>query len=806
MLISKTISHYKILKKLGAGGMGEVYLAEDTELDRKVALKFLPPQYTEDPEINARFKREAKAAAALNHPNIITIHEIGEHEGKAFIAMEYVEGQSLKDIVGAHRDAPLSMDKILDITSQICEGLNEAHLAGIVHRDIKADNILIDTKGRVKIADFGLAKTQGRTKLTEEGSTMGTLSYMSPEQIQSANVDQRSDIFSVGVTLYEMITGQLPFKGDYEAAVSYAIMHEEPEPLARYKAGISDELQRIVDKTLSKDKTTRYQSAADLLADLNGLQKHPTSAPVVGPGKKTISKQRLVLVGFGLLLAMAIYAIFSLSNLNFFQTQKPAAITTDASQWQNSIAVLPFKNISPDPEQEYFCDGMTEQIITNLSQLQALKVIARTSVMKFKNTEKTIPEIAAELNVAHILEGSIRKVGNRIRVTAQLIQADGGFHLWAKDYDRDLDDIFAVQDDVSEAIARALLEKLTVKEAEKIKTKDTENAEAYEYYLKGEYFHRRKFGATHSMEYFEKSVKMFEEAIKLDANYALAYAGLADLYNSYTNIIKDDKKYVDLQQNYIDKAFGLDPNSARVNLVKSWVHQQKGELDKAYESRKRALEIDPNESENLQAMGSFLASHGLHHQAIVFYRKAINLDPVSAGNYAWLATSQLRVGNFHQAITNYEKTLEIHSDLVLTRNLLAGLLIMVKKYEEAEKHLARCETINPDVRLNKITRALLYAVKGRKEEAFESLKDGERNNRYHKIVIYSLLGFKDEATNLIDNRPMAAGFNVDGSDYLDMLHNSFFDMLRDTKEFKVALQKAKEIYEENLLKYAEVFL
>ncbi|MCH8873045.1 hypothetical protein IH824_09795, partial [candidate division KSB1 bacterium] len=385
-----------------------------------------------------------------------------------------------------------------------------------------------------------------------------------------------------------------------------------------------------------------------------------------------------------------------------FQTQKPAAETTGASQWQNSIAVMPFKNISPDPEQEYFCDGMTEQIITNLSQLQNLKVIARTSVMKFKNTEKTIPEIAEELHVAHILEGSIRKVGKRIRVTAQLIQADGGFHLWAKDYDRDLDDIFAVQDDVSQAIARALLEKLTVKEAEKIKTKGTENAEAYEYYLKGEYFHSRKFRATHSMEYFEKSVKMFEEAIKLDPNYALAYAGLADLYNSYTNIIKDDKKYGDLQQDYIEKAFRLDPTSARVNLVKSWVHQQIGELDKAYESRKRALEINPNESANNRAMGSFLASHGLHHQAIIFYRKAIKLDPLRPGNYGWLGTSQLWAGNFHQAITNYETALEIESDLLTTRNLFAWLLIMLKKYEEAEEHLARCEKINPDYRRNEL--------------------------------------------------------------------------------------------------------
>jgi len=323
-MIGKTISHYKILEKLGAGGMGEVYLAEDTELDRKVALKFLPPQYTEDPEINARFKREAKAAAALNHPNIITIHEIGEHEGKAFIAMEYVEGQSLKDVVRNGHDRSLPINQILDYASQICEGLSEAHHAGIVHRDIKPENILIDSKQRVKIADFGLAMQRDVTKLTRESSTFGTLSYMSPEQIQSANVDQRSDIFSVGVTLYEMITGQLPFKGDYEAAVTYSIMNEEPEPLARYKTGISDELQRIVDKTLNKDTTTRYQSASDLLADLKGLQKPPTTTAGARPGKKTINRKPLVLAGVGFLVALAIYITFSFNNLKFFASQKPA--------------------------------------------------------------------------------------------------------------------------------------------------------------------------------------------------------------------------------------------------------------------------------------------------------------------------------------------------------------------------------------------------------------------------------------------------------------------------------------------------
>jgi len=471
------------------------------------------------------------------------------------------------------------------------------------------------------------------------------------------------------------------------------------------------------------------------------------------------------------------------------------------SQWQNSIAVLPFRNISPDPEQQYFCDGITEQIITNLSQLQNLKVIARTSVMKFKNSEKTIPEIGEELHVAHILEGSIRKDGNHIRVTAQLIQADGGYQLWAKDYDRELKNIFAVQDDVSEAIARALLKKLTIKEAEELKTKGTTNVEAYEYYLKGEYFHITKFFAARRMEDFRKSENMFKKAIELDPNYALAFAGLADVYNSYYNIAakneEEEKKYLDMQQDYIERAFGLDPNSARVNRAKGYVHVAKGEMDKAYESKKRTLEINPNEAANNYAMGVFLATHGLYHQAINFLTKAIVLDPLEPLSYAIRGEAHRSIGNFDQGIIDYKKALEIDSDYLLALRYLARLLIMLKNYNEAEEHLAKSEKINPVQRRNKFIRALLYAVKGKKGKAFESLEAGGFHyNRYNKVVVYSLLGLKDEAIKSIENKPI--------DNYLEMINNPFFDILRETDEFKAVLQKAKELYEGNLIKYRDI--
>ena len=359
--------------------MGEVYLAEDTELDRKVALKFLPPQYTEDPDINARFKREAKAAAALNHPNIITIHEIGEHEGKAFIAMEHVEGQSLKALVGNGRDHSLPMNKILDIAGQICEGLNEAHQAGIVHRDIKPDNLLIDAKGRVKIADFGLAKARGRTKLTEEGSTLGTLNYMSPEQLSAADVDHRSDIWSAGVVLYEMITGRTPFEGDYDAAVSYTIMNEEPEPLARYKTGVSEGLQRIIDKALDKEKETRYQNISDLLADLK-REKRDSSTPIKSAGKiKQVLLGQKGLTVAGLVVVLAIIGFFSLDRLR----KQPAKQIPATHTQLTFTGMASYPTISSDGKFMAYISGESESdgnvvdakvMVQDLSGGQALEV------------------------------------------------------------------------------------------------------------------------------------------------------------------------------------------------------------------------------------------------------------------------------------------------------------------------------------------------------------------------------------------------------------------------------------------------
>jgi non-specific serine/threonine protein kinase len=489
-VIGKTISHYKIIEKLGAGGMGIVYKAQDLKLDRFVALKFLPPHLSADETEKQRFIQEAKAASALDHPNICTIYEIGEsEENQLFIAMACYEGESLNTKINR---GPLKLEEAIDIAGQIASGLERAHESDIVHRDIKPANIIITSRGEVKILDFGLAKLANQIRLTKTGTTLGTVAYMSPEQARGEDIDVRADIWSLGVILYEMVSGQLPFSGEYEQSVMYSIINEEPQPLTGLRTDVPPALERIVTKMLAKEPANRYQHADEILVDLKSLGRKTESRmsqQSLARSKLPGGKRKFL---YGAMIFLVLLIIGGGIYFQWWREKEsdegiPAvesAETTSTSEWQNSIAVLPFDNISPDPEQEYFCDGMTEQIITNLSHLQGLKVIARTSVMRFKNTEKTIPEIAKEFDVAHILEGSVRKSGNHIRVTAQLIKAEDRSHLWAKDYDRKLKNVFAVQDDISEAIARALLQKLTIKEVEEIKTRPTENIAAYEFYLK----------------------------------------------------------------------------------------------------------------------------------------------------------------------------------------------------------------------------------------------------------------------------------------------------------------------------------
>jgi serine/threonine protein kinase/tetratricopeptide (TPR) repeat protein len=632
--MDKKISHYDIIEKLGEGGMGEVYLAEDTKLKRRVALKFLPVQLASDGELKERFKREAQATAALNHPNIITIHEVAEHEARPFIAMEYMEGESLKDLIGKK---DLSIDEVIDISLQISDGLAAAHQAGIVHRDIKPQNILLGKDGRAKICDFGLAKLKTDITLTQTGSTLGTVAYMSSEQAQGKQVDHRSDIFSLGVVIYEMIAGRLPFRGDHEAAVIHSIVNESAEPLARYKANVPEGLQGIVGKAMEKDPEIRYQHADDLRADLRKLSKELESG-----------ETKTILPG-----------------------EKPSP----------SIAVLPFVNLSADPEQEYFCDGMAEEIIDALTHVEGLRVVARTSAFSFKGKHEDIREIGKKLSVGSLLEGSVRKVGKRVRISAQLINVADGYHLWSEKFDRDLADVFAIQDEISLAIVDKLKVKLLGDEKAKMLKRYTQSLEAYDLYLKGRYYWNRR-----TPEALRKAMGHFEQVIGKDPDYALAYAGLADCYSMLAQVrALPPKEAFPKAKALASKALELDEALAEAHTSLAFVLSC-FDWDWAGAERefRRAIELNPNYATAHQwfAVG-LLVNLRRTSEATEEIHKALELDPLSLIINTAAGNVYLYAGREDKALEQAEKVLDMDSTFGFAHLILTEVNERRRRYDEA---------------------------------------------------------------------------------------------------------------------------
>ncbi len=521
-MIGQTISHYKILEKLGEGGMGVVYKAHDTKLDRLVALKFLPQQITVSEEDKTRFLQEARAISALNHPNIATIFDIDEVDGPAyaggsagkqkFLVLEYIPGGTLKSKLRylKSEDKEFSLAEVLDYGIQATEALAHAHRHQIIHRDVKTDNLMLTDEGKLKLTDFGLAKLRGSVQVTKTGTTVGTAAYMSPEQIRGEEVDHRSDIFSFGVVLYELVTSHLPFRGEFETALSYSILNENPQPARSLRKNVPPALEKIIDRCLEKEKTKRYQSAEEVVDALREVRQEISHG--INAQKKGMKIS--LLVGSALVvIAVLVLAYFLVSH-----EEKPASR-------MKMIAVLPFENLGP-AEDESFADGLTEEIASRLSAVSKLGVISRTSSIQYKKTSKTLPVVAKELGVDYILEGTIRWVKTagtqRIRITPQLIKVSGDVHLWADNIDRTLDDIFAVQTEIATQVVKALDIVLGESEKRVIEAIPTKNLEAYQAYLRGLPFSRRNERPS-----VEMAIEMFHRAVQLDSTFALAYARLS---------------------------------------------------------------------------------------------------------------------------------------------------------------------------------------------------------------------------------------------------------------------------------------
>ncbi len=731
-MIGQTISHYKILEKIGGGGMGVVYKSQDLKLDRYVALKFLPPELTADPEAKKRFIHEAKAVSALQHNNICTVHDIDESpDGQMFIVMDCYEGETLKKKI---ERGPLKTDEATDLAMQIAQGLAEAHQNGIVHRDIKPANILITKSSVAKIVDFGLAKLTGQAKLTKTGSTVGTAAYMSPEQAKGEEVGPQTDIWSLGVVLFEMLAGHLPFRGDHEAALMYSIVHEEPQVLSRFRPDVSPNVASVVSKALQKDLGSRYQSARELVSEL-------TSATAQG-------------------------------------AQLP--------RQEKSIVVLPFVDMSPERDQEYFCDGIAEELINSLGKLQHLRVASHTSTFSFKGQGLDVQTIGGKLNVSTVLEGSIRKAGNRLRITAQLVNVEDGYQLWSERYDRELDDVFAVQDEISKAIVDTLKIKLGLGEDELIMKRYTENLEAYQLYLKGRFYLNERTAAS-----IKKSLEFFNQAVQKDHDYALAYAGMADGYlllGWYGDRVPTES--FSRARAAVGKALEIDPTLAEAHASLAAIKEG---YDWAFigaeQEFQRAIELNPNYATARHWYGVYLARMGKFDEAHRQLHRALDLDPYSPTININVGTAYYLARKYDEAVPHIRKALEIDPNFIPAHSSLGQVMVAQGRYEEGILELM-CANVTGNDPWILATLVHAYGLGGNKQAAqliHKELKEMSAR-RYVPAVCRAIawlgLGEREKAFEMLEQ-----AYQERAGLWFLLRGDPVFDNLRTDPRFTALLKK-----------------
>jgi TolB-like protein/predicted Ser/Thr protein kinase len=765
-MVGRTVSHYRIVERLGSGGMGVVYRAEDTRLGRQVALKFLPEALTRDREALERFQREARAASALNHPHICTIHDIDEAEGQPFIAMELLEGQTLKArLQGQAR--PVA--EIVEVGLQLGDALEAAHARGIIHRDLKPANIFVTTRGDAKLLDFGLAKLATAPRpgasdaptvradwVSGAGLALGTVGYMSPEQVRGETLDARTDLFSLGVVLYEMATGTAPFRGATSGAVLSEILTKAPTAPLRLNPDLPDQLERIIDKALEKDRQLRYQSASEMRADLQRLRRDTTSgrlaaASGVAAGPARRPSRRVIWIGAG--AAALVLALLGVSRLipglwraEPRQGAPGAAATT-------SIAVLPFVNMSGEQDNEYFSDGLSDEITNALTNIRELRVAARTSAFAFKGREIDIREVGKKLNVGAVLEGSVRKSGQRLHITAQLVNVEDGFNIWSGQYDREMKDIFDIREEISLTIADRLKLKLLKGEKEKILKRHTEDPEAYELYLKGRSFWKRRYERG-----LQKSLQYFQLAVEEDPGYALPYVGIADAYG-----ILGVYGFMPPHQAYpraraaANRALEIDPELGEVYASLGWSAMWYDRDWPAAESLfLKAIRMKPDYPEAHLWYGNLLAATGRADESIREMRKGKELEPLEPAppmhvawalyyarrfdesieelsnivasdpefslSYLWLAADFSAKRMWGEAIAASQKFVELSAESVIGLAVLGSVYGAAGMKDEALKTLERLDKLPKDRYVGPLFRAMVWTGLGEKNKALENLE------------------------------------------------------------------------------------
>jgi TolB-like protein/tRNA A-37 threonylcarbamoyl transferase component Bud32 len=654
-MIGKSISHYRLVEKLGEGGMGVVYKAEDTKLHRAVALKFLHSELTRDDEAKTRFMNEAQAAAALNHPHICTIHEIDEHEGQSFIAMEFVEGTGLKDRI---ERGPLPIDEALSIAIEVGEGLREAHEKGIVHRDIKPGNIMLTPRGQAKILDFGLARLGAHSKVTKVDTTLGTAAYMSPEQASGKETDRRTDIWSLGVMLYEMIAGQRPFAGDYEAAVVHSILHDEPEPLTSRRSNVPMELERVVGKALAKNASERYQHVEDMIVDLRALQSTPRSH---GLPRKTKGKTRRNAIAIAIAAAGIVVIALAIAIIPRFFRPAPPPHASSVTDNRKMVVVLPFENLGAI-EDEYFANGTTDAITARLASVGGIGVIARQSAIQYKRTTKSIRQIGKELGVDYVLQGTVQRERpgdptSRVRVITQLVRVADETNVWAETYDESMTEVFRVQSDIAERVAAQMDVALLEPERRAIEKRPTENLAAYENYLRG----MDRVGTTSIVE-IETAVGLLKEAVSLDPRFAEAWAGLTRAYHDLYWVF-DQPGALTLEMEAARRAQELAPDLPETYVALGYVAYAQREFDQALEHFMKAERLKGS-GDAAQAISRTLRRMGRWEEALEYASKARRLLPRAYTVY-WdeLGYTRLCLRRFDEAVQDFDQAISLSPHL-----------------------------------------------------------------------------------------------------------------------------------------------
>ena len=690
---------YQIIEELGKGGMGKVYRVIDKRLNEEVALKLIKPEIASDKKIVERFGNELKLARKIVHKNIARMFDLNEEKDTHYITMEYVRGEDLKRLI--RKIGQLSAGQAIPIAKQVCEGLAEAHRLGVVHRDLKPQNIMVDEEGNARIMDFGIARSLKARGITGAGVIIGTPEYMSPEQVEGKEVDKHSDIYSLGVILYEMVTGQVPFKGETAFSIAFKHKSEIPKDPKEFNAQIPEDLSRVILRCMEKDEEKRYQTVEVLFSELSKIEKGIPTA------EKIIAKE------------------------------KPETETINGAEWENSIAVLPFADLSPHKDQEYFCDGMAEELINALTKIEKLQVASRTSAFQFKEKGYDIHEIGKKLKVKSVLEGSVRKAGNRLRITAQLINVEDGYHLWSEKYDRDLEDIFAIQDEISLAIIDKLKVKLLREEKAKLIKRHTDNLEAYNLYLKGLYFWNRRHEGD-----LKRAIDYFQQAIKKDPLYAFPYIGIADTFNllGHFGFLPPGEAFPKAKA-AAKKALEIDDTLGEAHTSLGWISTMYDwDWLSAENEYKLAIKLNPNYATAHEWYALFLAGMERFDEAIAEMKRAQALDPLSLMINAVAGVAFYFARQYDKAIEQYQKTIEMNPSFSFAHLWLGMAYLEKAKYEEAVASLQKGAAAGGDMTYALGYLGMGYGLSGQKDEAIKILDKLKKISK-EKYVSPSHIGF-----------------------------------------------------------------